>query len=129
MHKSSVSLACCPQVIHRCHLSLPHPRPLKCAGVAVHIRSMLTKQYGQPGGVKSSSTAALTGVSVEQTGHLNSYIGIGRIFVYLCNAHNSTAITLDNVYIGWQIICNYAYCLCCKLLFDPTLIFYLHDCS
>jgi hypothetical protein len=41
-------------------------------GVDVHIRSMVTMQYGQPGGVKSSSNPALIGFTVEHTGHLNS---------------------------------------------------------
>jgi hypothetical protein len=54
------------------HLSLPQPVPLKWIGVDDQIRSMVIMQYGQPGGVKSSSNPALIGFTVEQTGHLNS---------------------------------------------------------
>ena len=50
----------------------PHPVPLKWIGVDVHIRSIVTRQYGHPGGVKSASKSALIGLIVLHTGHLNS---------------------------------------------------------
>lgn len=88
--------ACHPQVIHT-HQSLPQPLPLKWIGGDVHIRSIDTKQYLQEGDTIDSSTAAFNKLMDEQTGHLNSYIGVIVVICpILCpqGHHLFTSITM-----------------------------------
>ena len=58
---------------------LAHPSPLKCAGVAVHTRHILTPQFTQSTSFGSSKPSP-TSVMASHLSHLNSYIGIDEPF-------------------------------------------------